>query len=157
MYFSLQRLEFLGDSVLDFLVTEHMYNEYPGLSPGLLTDLRSASVNNDCYARSAIKADLYKHILHASQELHRDIITTLRDFDKLSSEPAFGWETRTFPKVSHSYFSLLIIKQCFSFKCMLTCNTVLCFLYMYSSIPLVLFMSKPKKSHKMASVKINQS
>ncbi|XP_028758757.1 endoribonuclease Dicer homolog 2 [Neltuma alba] len=95
-----QRLEFLGDSVLDFLVTEHLYNKYPGLSPGLLTDMRSASVNNDCYARSAIKADLHKHILHASQELHRDIVATIKDFEKLSSEPTYGWETRTyFPKV----------------------------------------------------------
>ncbi|KAK4278616.1 hypothetical protein QN277_016440 [Acacia crassicarpa] len=95
-----QRLEFLGDSVLDFLVTEHMYNKYPGLSPGLLTDLRSASVNNDCYARSAIKANLHKHILHASPELHRDIVATIKDFEKLSSKPTFGWETRTyFPKV----------------------------------------------------------
>ncbi|XP_054796957.1 endoribonuclease Dicer homolog 2 isoform X2 [Prosopis cineraria] len=95
-----QRLEFLGDAVLDFLVTEHLYNKYPDLSPGLLTDMRSASVNNDCYARSAIKADLHKHILHASQELHRDIVSTINDFDKLSSEPTFGWETRKyFPKV----------------------------------------------------------
>ncbi|KAK4265991.1 hypothetical protein QN277_026969 [Acacia crassicarpa] len=77
-----------------------MYNKYPGLSPGLLTDLRSASVNNDCYARSAIEADLHKHILHASLELHRDIVVTTKDVEKLSSEPTFGWETRTyFPKV----------------------------------------------------------
>ncbi|XP_052184122.1 endoribonuclease Dicer homolog 2-like isoform X2 [Diospyros lotus] len=34
-----QRLEFLGDSVLDYLITLHLYQKYPGLSPGLLTDL----------------------------------------------------------------------------------------------------------------------
>ncbi|KAI9117772.1 hypothetical protein K1719_011187 [Acacia pycnantha] len=77
-----------------------MYNKYPGLSPGLLTDLRSASVNNDCYARSAIKAKLHQHILHASPELQRDIFATIKDLEKLSSKPTFGWETRTyFPKV----------------------------------------------------------
>ncbi|KAJ7978287.1 Endoribonuclease Dicer-like [Quillaja saponaria] len=95
-----QRLEFLGDAVLDYLITLHLYNKYPGMSPGLLTDMRAASVNNDCYARSSIKAELHKHILHASQELHKHIIQTIDSFEKLSSESTFGWESETsFPKV----------------------------------------------------------
>ncbi|PWA72681.1 dicer-like 2 [Artemisia annua] len=95
-----QRLEFLGDAVLDYLITVHLYNKYPGMSPGMLTDLRSASVNNDCYAQSAVKVELHKHILHGSQDLHRHIVTAVRDFDILSSETTFGWESETtFPKV----------------------------------------------------------
>ncbi|KAM3691337.1 hypothetical protein ACB098_08G007900 [Castanea mollissima] len=95
-----QRLEFLGDAVLDFLMTLHFYNKYPELSPELLTDMRSASVNNDCYARSAVKFGLHKHILHASQDLHRHIVVTVDSFEKLSSESTFGWESQTtFPKV----------------------------------------------------------
>jgi endoribonuclease Dicer len=96
-----QRLEFLGDSVLDYLITLHFYNEYPGLSPGLLTDMRSASVNNECYARSAVKVGLHEHILRASQALDRHIVETVSNFEKLSSESTFGWESEsTFPKVS---------------------------------------------------------
>ncbi|KAI6684308.1 hypothetical protein NL676_030221 [Syzygium grande] len=95
-----QRLEFLGDSVLDYLVTIHLYRKHPGLSPGILTDLRSASVNNDCYAQSAIKVGLHKHILHASTVLHKHIADTVNDFEKLSSEFTYGWESETsFPKV----------------------------------------------------------
>ncbi|KAK3023834.1 hypothetical protein RJ639_044551, partial [Escallonia herrerae] len=95
-----QRLEFLGDSVLDYLITMHMYHTYPGMSPGLLTDLRSASVNNDCYAQSAVKAGLHQHILHASSELHRHITATVHQFEQLSLESTFGWESETsFPKV----------------------------------------------------------
>ncbi|KAK2973415.1 hypothetical protein RJ640_011649, partial [Escallonia rubra] len=95
-----QRLEFLGDSVLDYLVTMHMYHTYPGMSPGLLTDLRSASVNNDCYAQYAVKAGLHEHILHASSELCRHIIATVNQFEQLSLESTFGWESETsFPKV----------------------------------------------------------
>lgn len=79
----------------------HLYNKYPGISPGLLTDLRSASVNNDCYALSAIKFGLQKHILHASQELSKHIATALQDFDQLSSRSTFGWESENYlPKVS---------------------------------------------------------
>ncbi|KAJ6690089.1 hypothetical protein OIU85_006378 [Salix viminalis] len=95
-----QRLEFLGDSVLDYLITMHMYKEYPGMSPGLLTDLRSASVNNDCYAQSAVKAGLHKYILHASHDLHKDIFATVKKFQESPLESTFGWESETaFPKV----------------------------------------------------------
>ena len=98
----MQRLEFLGDAVLDYLVTIYLYNKYPGISPGFLTDMRSACVNNECYARSAIKAKLHKHILHTSHKLHKEIVATLNNFEKLSSESTFGWESETsFPKVSH--------------------------------------------------------
>ncbi|XP_071711343.1 endoribonuclease Dicer homolog 2-like [Rutidosis leptorrhynchoides] len=95
-----QRLEFLGDAVLDYLITVHLYTKYPGLTPGMLTDLRSASVNNDCYAQSAMKVGLHKHILHGSPDLHRHIVSTVETFDPLSLEYTFGWESETsFPKV----------------------------------------------------------
>ncbi|XP_055829779.1 endoribonuclease Dicer homolog 2 [Solanum dulcamara] len=95
-----QRLEFLGDAVLDYVVTAHLYFKYPGLTPGLITDLRSASVNNECYAQSAVKAGLHKHILHASQDLQRQIFSTVEDFEKLDLVSTFGWEAETtFPKV----------------------------------------------------------
>ncbi|KAK9919220.1 hypothetical protein M0R45_027830 [Rubus argutus] len=95
-----QRLEFLGDAVLDYLITVYLYNKYPGMSPGVLTDMRSASVNNDCYARSAVKAGLHKHILHASHKLHKDIVQTIDNYKRLSTESTFGWESESsFPKV----------------------------------------------------------
>ena len=97
----LQRLEFLGDAVLDYLITVYLYNKYPGLSPGYLTDMRSASVNNDCYALSSVKHGLHKHILHASHELYKRINITVDSFEKLSLGSTFGWESVTsFPKVS---------------------------------------------------------
>ncbi|KAK1273870.1 hypothetical protein QJS04_geneDACA021907 [Acorus gramineus] len=94
-----QRLEFLGDAVLDYLITVHLYNVYPGLSPGLLTDLRSASVNNNCYAHAAAKFGLNKHILHASSEFHRQ----MSDYSKFGESFAgysYGWEAgAALPKV----------------------------------------------------------
>nr|XP_043616152.1 endoribonuclease Dicer homolog 2-like [Erigeron canadensis] len=95
-----QRLEFLGDAVLDYLMTVHLYRKYPGISPGLLTDLRSASVNNDCYAQSSVRVGLHKHILHGSQVLHRNIVSAVDDFEQLQLVSTFGWESEsTFPKV----------------------------------------------------------
>lgn len=87
--------------MLDYLITVHLYHKYPGLSPGMLTDLRSASVNNDCYALSAIKARLHKHILHVSPDLHRHIVQSIdMSEEQLRSLETFGWESdTTLPKV----------------------------------------------------------
>ncbi|KAK4487898.1 hypothetical protein RD792_003636 [Penstemon davidsonii] len=107
-----QRLEFLGDAALDYLITMHLYRKYPGLSPGHLTDLRSSSVNNDCYAQSAIKMGLYKHILHTSQELHRQIIDTVSRFEELSSNYTFDWDSETtFPKENFIFKKPIVSNQ----------------------------------------------
>ena len=101
----MQRLEFLGDAVLDHLITVHLYNKYPGMTPGLITDLRSASVNNACYAHVAAKAGLNKHILHASSELHKQMTFYLNNFTQSFSGPSYGWEAgAALPKVRNSIY-----------------------------------------------------
>lgn len=57
-----QRLEFLGDAVLDFLITRQLFEDPHDLSPGSLTDLRSALVNNIYFASLAVKYEYHKHI-----------------------------------------------------------------------------------------------
>lgn len=42
-----ERLEFLGDAVLDFLVGEWLYDRYPEMPEGDLTQMRSALVQTD--------------------------------------------------------------------------------------------------------------
>lgn len=48
-----ERLEFLGDAVLDFLVGAWLYNRYPELPEGNLTRLRSALVRTEQLAEFA--------------------------------------------------------------------------------------------------------
>lgn len=40
-----ERLEFLGDSILSFLVSQYLYAKYPKYNEGILTNLRSLLVN----------------------------------------------------------------------------------------------------------------
>ncbi|KAL2346622.1 hypothetical protein Fmac_000622 [Flemingia macrophylla] len=61
-----ERLEFLGDSVLDLLITWHLYQSHIDVDPGVLTDLRSASVNNDNFAQVAVRHNLHQHLRHSS-------------------------------------------------------------------------------------------
>lgn len=65
-----QRLEFLGDAVLDYLITRHLYEDKRMHSPGALTDLRSALVNNTIFASLAVRFGFHKYFLHHSPGLH---------------------------------------------------------------------------------------
>ncbi len=53
-----ERLEFLGDAVLDFLVADWLYNRYPEMAEGKLTRLRSAMVGTNQLAAFARRIQL---------------------------------------------------------------------------------------------------
>lgn len=50
-----ERLEFLGDSILSFIVSEYLYKKYPQFKEGTLTNLRSLLVNTKTLAETAKK------------------------------------------------------------------------------------------------------
>jgi ribonuclease-3 len=58
-----ERLEFLGDAVLDFLVADWLYNRYPEMAEGKLTRLRSAMVGTPQLAAFAREIDLGNALL----------------------------------------------------------------------------------------------
>lgn len=53
-----ERLEFLGDAVLDFIVADWLYNQYPEKPEGDLTRLRAALVHTNQLAEFAVMIDL---------------------------------------------------------------------------------------------------
>ena len=55
-----ERLEFLGDAVLEFIVSKEIFASYPGLAEGELTSLRANLVNTDSLARSSRELGLGK-------------------------------------------------------------------------------------------------
>ncbi|MBD29675.1 MAG: ribonuclease III [Acidimicrobiaceae bacterium] len=63
-----EKLEFLGDSVLGLVVTEHIYTSYPELSEGQLSQLRSVVVGRNSLKEVAeeIKLDHYLKLGNAS-------------------------------------------------------------------------------------------
>lgn len=70
---SYEKLEFLGDAVLDFLITCHIFISNSRLSPGELTDLRSALVNNNTFASLVVRNGLHKFLLMINSTLQNHI------------------------------------------------------------------------------------
>ena len=53
-----ERLEFLGDSILSFIVSDYLFNKYPEFNEGKLTNLRSLLVNTKILADMARECNL---------------------------------------------------------------------------------------------------
>lgn len=58
-----QRLEYLGDGVLDMLMAEELYHRYPNFQEGELSKLRAALVCQDALAAAAKKLELGDYVL----------------------------------------------------------------------------------------------
>lgn len=48
-----ERMEFLGDSILSFVVSQYLFDKYPNFEEGILTNLRAQLVNTKSLAEIA--------------------------------------------------------------------------------------------------------
>ncbi|KIJ70179.1 hypothetical protein HYDPIDRAFT_78543 [Hydnomerulius pinastri MD-312] len=74
-----ERLEFLGDAILDFMVVRHIFGRDEKLSPGAMTMLKGAMVSNSALAAVCVSCGLHKH-------LHLDSYTLANAFDTYALE-----------------------------------------------------------------------
>jgi len=58
-----ERLEFLGDSVLDILVSDYLVHKYSEFAEGTLSKIRAAVVNETCLAKLAKSIKLGNYLL----------------------------------------------------------------------------------------------
>lgn len=63
-----ERLEFLGDAVLELVITSYLYKKYPGKNEGDLTSYRSALVNTHSLARVATALGVNEYLLLSKGE-----------------------------------------------------------------------------------------
>ncbi len=63
-----EKLEFLGDAVLGFVVADYLVQQYPELQEGALTSLRAALVNSDSLLSVAHQLQLEKYLLVSKGE-----------------------------------------------------------------------------------------
>jgi ribonuclease-3 len=58
-----ERLEFLGDAILDAVVAEYLYHEFPDKPEGFLTQTRSKIVNGEALAQLAVQLGIDRFII----------------------------------------------------------------------------------------------
>lgn len=63
-----ERLEFLGDAVLDLIVGEYLYTKFPKACEGELSKIRAALVSEKGFIQLAVELDLGKHIAISAAE-----------------------------------------------------------------------------------------
>lgn len=63
-----ERLEFLGDAVLELIVTDYLYHKYPDNNEGELTAFRSALVNAVTLSDAASKLEMNDYLLLSKGE-----------------------------------------------------------------------------------------
>src|SRR5579862_9806788 len=67
-HFDNQRLEFLGDAVLQLIFTEHLFEKFPDYTEGQLTKLRSRLVSREGLKVHAISIGLGNYMMMGKGE-----------------------------------------------------------------------------------------
>ncbi|GAU23033.1 hypothetical protein TSUD_336810 [Trifolium subterraneum] len=79
---SYERLEYVGDAVLNLLISKEQFFLYPNLQPGHLTRLRAVNVDAEKLARAAVKHGLHRYLRHKKPLLGEQI----QEFTKAIAE-----------------------------------------------------------------------
>jgi ribonuclease-3 len=58
-----ERLEFVGDGILDYVIARNLYTRYPDFTEGNLSKVRAALVSQDTLVEIACKIDLGRYLL----------------------------------------------------------------------------------------------
>ena len=72
-----ERLEFLGDAVLELVITDFLYHKYPEKPEGELTSVRAALVNTVSLAEASTKLGINEYLLMSKGESKEFIATHL--------------------------------------------------------------------------------
>ncbi|KAI1770739.1 hypothetical protein F4818DRAFT_455509 [Hypoxylon cercidicola] len=70
---SYQRLEFLGDSLLDMVCVDFLFHRYPSADPQWLTEHKMAMVSNQFLGCLCVSLDLQTHMLSMAGGLQKEI------------------------------------------------------------------------------------
>ena len=106
-----ERLEFLGDGVLECITKYILYRRFPKENEGFMTEKKIALVKNEAIGRIAYEMGLHKWIILSKNAEHKQIRTNLKklgclfesflgamflDFNKISVQDEHGWFENVF-------------------------------------------------------------
>ncbi|KAI6138924.1 hypothetical protein BKA82DRAFT_3009633 [Pisolithus tinctorius] len=119
---SYQRMEFLGDAVIDLVVMRHLFQKFPEATSGQLSAARSRAVCGPTLASIAVKRlGLHKHLLINNAELstainrHVPLLETLMPEDVIVK----GWKydpPKALSDVLESLIGAVLIDSAYNFE-----------------------------------------
>ncbi|KAL6238625.1 hypothetical protein BDW75DRAFT_247011 [Aspergillus navahoensis] len=119
-----QRLEFLGDSLLDMACVEDLFARYPDRDPQWLTEHKMAMVSNKFLGALAVKLELHKHLKFFSNPLMSRITRYAEDIEAavLENQPSVDYWTSTtdppkcLPDMVEAYVGAIFVDSNFNFS-----------------------------------------
>ncbi|KMU78780.1 hypothetical protein CISG_01820 [Coccidioides immitis RMSCC 3703] len=119
-----QRLEFLGDALLDMACVEHIYHKHPDKDPQWLTEHKMAMVSNKFLGSVAVRLGLHSHLNHFSTSLQSQITNYVEEIEAAeleSGDSPDAWTLtsdppKCLPDMVEAYIGAIFIDSGFSFE-----------------------------------------
>jgi endoribonuclease Dicer len=119
-----QRLEFLGDSLLDMAFITYLYYKYPEKDPHWLTEHKTPMVSNKFLGAVCVKLGWHKHIRQNNSMLSsqiRDYVTEVQEAEHESGGAVDYWVTVSEPPkcladVIEAYVAAIFVDAEFDFN-----------------------------------------
>lgn len=110
---SYQRLEFIGDAILDYIITYAIYQHNQFYTPGEISTLRSSLVSNNFFASIMVKYNLQRFIRASNEDLKTSIdhyveLFRLQNCSQLNDNDNDNFESMKVPKAISDLFESLI-------------------------------------------------
>ncbi|KAI4727035.1 dicer-like protein 1 [Aureobasidium sp. EXF-10728] len=121
---SYQRLEFLGDSLLDMTSITHLFYKHPDKDPQWLTEHKMAMVSNQFLGALCVRLGFYKHLLFNHDSLRQQIsnyVTDIKDAEAASQGAMDYWTTvkeapKCLPDIVEAYVGAMFIDADFDYS-----------------------------------------
>jgi len=97
---SYQRLEFLGDSLLDTACVTHLFYRYPSKDPQWMTEHKMAMVSNRFLGALCVKLGFHRHLRYQHQQLEfqiREYVAEVREAERESKGSVDYWTSMKQP------------------------------------------------------------
>ncbi|EDK31487.2 dicer-related RNase III protein Dcr2p, putative (macronuclear) [Tetrahymena thermophila SB210] len=88
-----QRLEFLGDAVLDLIIVEYLFNKFPNSDPGELTQMKTSLVQNKTLCLINLMKGFYKFIIGSIQHNKEEIELLLNNVEMFMGDTSLMYDT----------------------------------------------------------------
>lgn len=119
-----QRLEFLGDALLDMASINFLFHRHPDRDPQWLTEHKMAMVSNKFLAALSVKLGFHKHLRYAGaviEKQNREYVTELEEAEEMAEGARDYWtNTKQPPKalsdILESFVGAVFVDSEYDFK-----------------------------------------